>query len=202
MDTSDWRSETIGEHVAEVRACSWTLGQRAEEAPAALRQERSEKAAPERKPVKKMAGEKERARKRRKLRKKLTSRKKGLTNEGAGKKSFEKKAPKKKALKKKALKKKAADWTRQVTRCPGATSEPGRQHEGPVLFIVDARNRLERRLLEDCLGKFKETDSATGSPERVFLPISKETHTPGMGGLAQKLDAPEKPCWCRFGSPG
>jgi glycerol-3-phosphate O-acyltransferase len=58
--------------------------------------------------------------------------------------------------------------------------DPGRQHDGPVLFIADAGNRLERRLIERCLG---------AGIDRVFLPISKENHL-DLGELSKKLDAP------------
>ena len=55
----------------------------------------------------------------------------------------------------------------------------GRQHDGPVLFIADAGNRLERRLIERCLG---------AGIDRVFLPISKEKQL-DLGELSKKLEA-------------
>jgi len=58
--------------------------------------------------------------------------------------------------------------------------DPGRQHDGPVLFIADAGNRLERRLIEQCLG---------AGIDRVFLPISKGKHL-DPGELSKKLEAP------------
>ena len=55
----------------------------------------------------------------------------------------------------------------------------GRQHDGPILFIADAGNRLERRLIEKCLG---------AGIDRVFLPISKEKQL-DLGELSKKLEA-------------
>ena len=66
--------------------------------------------------------------------------------------------------------------------------EPGRQHDGPILYIVDARNRLERKLLEHCLEQ-----AGAGTPlatDRIFLPISKEQRPPDLSELVRKLDAP------------
>ncbi len=63
-------------------------------------------------------------------------------------------------------------------------------HDGPLLFIVEFRNRLERRLLNDCLEKLNPAGSAEGAADTVFLSISKETHTTGPGELANKLEAP------------
>jgi glycerol-3-phosphate O-acyltransferase len=74
-----------------------------------------------------------------------------------------------------------------VNRAPGLAR---REHDGPLLFIADARNGLERRLLEDCLDQLN-LDSPAGLPvERVFLPISNQTPSQGIAELAQKLDAP------------
>jgi putative phosphoserine phosphatase/1-acylglycerol-3-phosphate O-acyltransferase len=90
VDTSDWRSESIVEHVAEVRGMFLdALGQRAEDPLAAPKAARAvKKKAPKKKTPKKAASKK-------------TVRKKVL----------QKKVLKKKALKKKALKKKAATGT-------------------------------------------------------------------------------------------
>jgi glycerol-3-phosphate O-acyltransferase len=74
-----------------------------------------------------------------------------------------------------------------VNRAPGLAR---REHDGPLLFIADARNGLERRLLEDCLDQLN-LDSPAGLPvERVFLSISNQTPSQGIAELAQKLDAP------------
>jgi glycerol-3-phosphate O-acyltransferase len=69
-------------------------------------------------------------------------------------------------------------------------SEPGRRHEGPMLFIVDARNRLEKRLLEECLDRLKRTACVASAVDHVFLPVSKETQRPDLGELLEKLKAP------------
>jgi len=66
--------------------------------------------------------------------------------------------------------------------------EPGRQHDGPILYIVDARNRLERKLLEHCLERAGSADPL--ATDRIFLPISKEQRAPDLSELVRKLDAP------------
>ena len=58
--------------------------------------------------------------------------------------------------------------------------DTGRQHDGPILFIADAGNRLERSLIEKCLGV---------GTDRVFLPISKGKQL-DLGELSKKLQAP------------
>ena len=68
--------------------------------------------------------------------------------------------------------------------------EAGRRHDGPVLFIVDARNRLERRLLEDCLGNVSQESRTASAADSLFLPVSKALHTLDLGALIAKLDAP------------
>ena len=66
--------------------------------------------------------------------------------------------------------------------------EPDRPHDGPILYIVDARNRLERKLLEHCL---QQTGSAAPlATDRIFLPISKDQRPPDLSELVRKLDAP------------
>ena len=66
--------------------------------------------------------------------------------------------------------------------------EPGRQHDGPILYIVDSRNRLERKLLEHCLERAGADTPLT--TDRIFLPISKEQRPPDLSELVRKLDAP------------
>jgi glycerol-3-phosphate O-acyltransferase len=63
---------------------------------------------------------------------------------------------------------------------PDLLGDPGRQHDGPILFIADAGNRLERRLIERCLG---------AGIDRVFLPISKGKQLQ-LGELSKKLEGP------------
>ena len=40
-----------------------------------------------------------------------------------------------------------------MIRSPDFRSEPGRLNDGPLLFVVEYRNRLEKRLAEKCLGR-------------------------------------------------
>ncbi len=69
-------------------------------------------------------------------------------------------------------------------------SDSDLQHDGPVLFIADAANRLERKLITDCLSGSADT-AGSGSPaDTVFLPISSSAELPDPGRLAEKLDAP------------
>jgi glycerol-3-phosphate O-acyltransferase len=61
-------------------------------------------------------------------------------------------------------------------------------HAGPVVFIADAGNRLERKLLNDCLARWRP-DSG-GSCERVFLSLSRSRALPDLADLARALQAP------------
>ena len=101
VDTSDWRSESIEEHVAEVRDMFLdTLGQRAQTVPEAPKAASAvKKIAPKKKTLKKSVAKKAAVKK---LQRKKPSTKKGQ------KKVLQKKVLKKKALRKKARKKKAA----------------------------------------------------------------------------------------------
>ena len=107
VDTSDWRSETIGEHVAGVRALFLdALGQRAVGASSAqTAASAAKKKVPKKKTPKKIAVKKKDLKKKtaaKKLQRKKPPKKK------VQKKVLRKKVLKKKALKKKALRKKAA----------------------------------------------------------------------------------------------
>lgn len=100
VDTSDWSSDTIEEHVAEIRGMFLqALGQAEDESPQAL------PAPARRAPVKKKAIRKK-AVKKAASKKKVVS-KKATSKKAAPKKAAPKKTVKKKALRKKALKKKA-----------------------------------------------------------------------------------------------
>jgi len=72
---------------------------------------------------------------------------------------------------------------------PGAgfPGQPGREHDGPVIFVADAAHRLERRLLRNCLGGLETADGIR--PDCVYLPISKGKHL-DLRELLNKLDAP------------
>jgi glycerol-3-phosphate O-acyltransferase len=62
------------------------------------------------------------------------------------------------------------------------------QHDGPVLIIADAANRLERKLIADCLSGKAASTGLSG--DAVFLPISSSAQLPDPEGLAGKLDVP------------
>jgi glycerol-3-phosphate O-acyltransferase len=70
---------------------------------------------------------------------------------------------------------------------PALTGSPDRAHDGPLLFIVETQNRLERRLMEEWLDQ-----AAPGrARERVFLKISKGRVVGGLDLLGRKLEAPD-----------
>lgn len=62
------------------------------------------------------------------------------------------------------------------------------EHRGPVLFIADAANKLEQKLLGDCLEEVTAGDEARFG--RVFVEIGREGRKPRLDGLAAALDAP------------
>jgi len=65
----------------------------------------------------------------------------------------------------------------------------GRQNDGPLLFIADARNGLEKRLLRKCLSQLEPIVSSAATRNSIFLPISKNEHSPELGGLIALLEA-------------
>ena len=96
VDTSDWRRESIEEHVAEIRGMFLDALGQGEEASASAT-----------KPARKIVALKRGARKKKPVKKKVS----GLPKKASGKKVLKKKASKKTALKKKALKKTATKKT-------------------------------------------------------------------------------------------
>ena len=74
----------------------------------------------------------------------------------------------------------ATDWTGDPLR-----------HAGPKLFIVDARNRVERRHLLDWLhGTFGQV----GEDEQIVLPLSDETRALNLDQLSARLDRCDEDC--------
>lgn len=69
-------------------------------------------------------------------------------------------------------------------------SGPGRHHDGPLLFVVDARNRLEKKLLHECLAGYAGTGSQESRADQVFLPATPGDRAPDLKELIHKLDAP------------
>lgn len=61
--------------------------------------------------------------------------------------------------------------------------------KGPKLFVIDARNRVERRYLLDWLHASLAEDGADQPVNWISLPISDERALLRLKGLAQKLDA-------------
>ncbi len=64
------------------------------------------------------------------------------------------------------------------------------EHAGPILFIADASNRLERKLLEQCLDRDFDPQGRAGRADRVFLNLGEGRKLPPLDALAGKLDAP------------
>lgn len=60
-------------------------------------------------------------------------------------------------------------------------------HEGPVLFIAEVRNGLERRLLETCFGRMRDE---SGRADRVFLTVSGAGNPGDSRPLQERLEAP------------
>src|SRR5210317_2218085 len=69
--------------------------------------------------------------------------------------------------------------------------EQGVKHEGPVLFIAEVRNRLEKRLLENCLAEAGPPGAGESAVDKVFLPVSRADSLPDLQELVAKMGAPE-----------
>jgi len=67
---------------------------------------------------------------------------------------------------------------------------PGRQHDGPLLFIADFRNRLEKKLLGKSLAQWSAAFPDTASADVVFLPISRNEQSPDPAGFISSLEVP------------
>jgi glycerol-3-phosphate O-acyltransferase len=72
----------------------------------------------------------------------------------------------------------------------GTTPElPGANHDGPILIIADAPNRLQRKLLQRCLEQ-PLTDRSGPGAEHVFVDLSEVGSSPAPGSpLSNALDA-------------
>jgi glycerol-3-phosphate O-acyltransferase len=71
---------------------------------------------------------------------------------------------------------------------PGAAAVAA--HDGPVLFIADAPNGLERRLLEACIAAHRDGETGAGSREHVFLDLSERAKPDAFSDLAKCLERP------------
>lgn len=69
--------------------------------------------------------------------------------------------------------------------------EQGVKHEGPMLFIAEVRNRLEKRLLENCLAEAGPPGAGESTVDKVFLPVSRADSLPDLQELVAKMGAPE-----------
>jgi len=78
-----------------------------------------------------------------------------------------------------------------VTSGPAFSGEITWEHDGPVLFIVEIQNYLEKRLMAACLEQAAR-DRAACSMDRVILKISGGKNKSGLDGLAEKLEGPEE----------
>jgi len=63
-------------------------------------------------------------------------------------------------------------------------------HDGPVLFIADAPNGLERKLLEACLAGERQAQPGKATVERVYLDLSDRGKPAALSGLEQALERP------------
>ena len=63
-------------------------------------------------------------------------------------------------------------------------------HDGPVLFIADAPNSLERKLLGTCLRENGFDAHGVNGSDRVFLDLSERGKDSSHGPLEKKLDLP------------
>jgi hypothetical protein len=63
-------------------------------------------------------------------------------------------------------------------------------HDGPVLFIADASNSLERKLLGTCLRENGFDALGVNGTNRVFLDLSERGKDSSHDPLDKKLDLP------------
>lgn len=73
---------------------------------------------------------------------------------------------------------------------PAFSGDPQWKHEGPVLFIVEVQNQLEKRLMEECLQHAGRHHQA-GATDWVILKLSAGKNRSGLEQLAEKLEGPE-----------
>lgn len=69
-------------------------------------------------------------------------------------------------------------------------SAGGRQLDGPLLFIMVARNRLERKLIEECFERLSSVIPAGAAVDRYLLPNSREGRALDLSEFVRKLEAP------------
>ena len=74
---------------------------------------------------------------------------------------------------------------------PVLAGAPLNGYRGPILVIADAGNRLERRLLDDCLDRHFAESGGAANRERVFLDFAASGDAPDASPLEAHLDAPD-----------
>jgi glycerol-3-phosphate O-acyltransferase len=77
-----------------------------------------------------------------------------------------------------------------VSRAPDFLESEGQQHDGPVLFVADAGNRLESRLISECLSGLGAPGVKGTSTDALFLSISGNANSQDLERLTEKLNAP------------
>ena len=75
---------------------------------------------------------------------------------------------------------------------PALKGEIGAGSESPILFIVDAQNRLEKRLLDQWLSDSYPDAYNSRLAQQIFLPISKDYERLDSAALIEKLDSPKE----------
>jgi glycerol-3-phosphate O-acyltransferase len=78
-----------------------------------------------------------------------------------------------------------------VPEAPVFTGASIAQHAGPTLFIADAANAVERRLLEACLERHLAGAVPAGAVERIFLNLPASDGAAAAGALRSRLAAPD-----------
>jgi glycerol-3-phosphate O-acyltransferase len=79
-----------------------------------------------------------------------------------------------------------------VSENPVLNVETGTGSESPILFIVDAQNRLEKRLLDQWLSDSYPAAYNSRLAQQIFLPISKDYERLDSAALIEKLDSPKE----------
>jgi len=77
-----------------------------------------------------------------------------------------------------------------VPEAPAFGAVVAAAHDGPVLFIADAPNGLERKLLQACFISEGNAKAAGASVERVFLDLSGRGKSADFSELERKFELP------------
>jgi len=77
-----------------------------------------------------------------------------------------------------------------VPEAPGFSAAATAAHGGPVLFIADAPNSLERKLLERCFAADATLRTHGAAADRVYLDLSERSKSTDCGELEKKLGLP------------